>query len=463
MRTKPSFRTGLEQVVLVGGLAVATLLPAAPPAAACSCVFDADANHACFAFADSDAIFLGRVSEIEEIWRPEGEGRRSDEPAWPERRVRFVIEEVFRGVDGTEVEVTTGMGGGDCGYGFEVGESYLVYAYGAASGRPATGICTRTAPASAAASDLAYLRARAAGEPVPGLVGRVVRVELPSPEDYPERRGIAGVRIAVAGPGGEDHRAVTDADGRFEVAGRLEGEYLLSARLDDGRELAEKRAEVPPRGCTSAVWELSDLGSVAGRLELAADAPDPNVELMPVGADPEELSLTMRARDDGGFEGGFEISDVPPGEYVLAFNVVGPSRRSHYPPAWFAGSGIEPASEIEGAKPIEVAPGSRIDLGEVLPPPLLDPVPLRGVVVHPDRSPAPSAMVRARLLPEGSKWEEATSEGERGFEIEVLDGLGFELCGVGLLAGQPIYGSLEVQGGVEGPVELVLDSATPCR
>jgi hypothetical protein len=62
--------------------------------------------------------------------------------------VRFRVESVWKGKAFQEVTIFTGQGGGDCGYRFEVGESYLVYAYGS-NENLSTNICQRTAPRSA--------------------------------------------------------------------------------------------------------------------------------------------------------------------------------------------------------------------------------------------------------------------------------------------------------------------------
>lgn len=56
------------------------------------------------------------------------------------------------------VELVTGGGGGDCGYGFLLHQEYLVYAGASDFLRPlTTSICTRTRPISAAAEDLASI------------------------------------------------------------------------------------------------------------------------------------------------------------------------------------------------------------------------------------------------------------------------------------------------------------------
>ena len=81
----------------------------------------------------SQAVFVGKVLQV----KPEGFGVS----------VRFRVENVWKGKLFREVTIFTGQGGGDCGYRFEVGESYLVYASGS-NEILNTNICQRTAPQS---------------------------------------------------------------------------------------------------------------------------------------------------------------------------------------------------------------------------------------------------------------------------------------------------------------------------
>jgi hypothetical protein len=71
--------------------------------------------------------------------------------------VRFKIEEFWKGALSKEVTIFTGQGGGDCGYKFEVGQRYLVYAYKYNDRELGTNICQRTAGLIEAAEDLKVL------------------------------------------------------------------------------------------------------------------------------------------------------------------------------------------------------------------------------------------------------------------------------------------------------------------
>jgi hypothetical protein len=90
------------------------------------------------AFAESDAVFAGRCISAKLL--PE---RDKD---FPFERCQFIFE-VTRTWKGTaekkQITVETGVGGGDCGYQFTIGASYILYC-NEAEGILHTGICTRT-------------------------------------------------------------------------------------------------------------------------------------------------------------------------------------------------------------------------------------------------------------------------------------------------------------------------------
>ncbi|MBW9234790.1 hypothetical protein JQK62_21625, partial [Leptospira santarosai] len=73
----------------------------------------------------------------------------------------FEVAETWKGVSESQVFIITGSGGGDCGYEFQVGQDYLVYAtestmYGNQA-ELVTIICDRTTELGSAQEDLAVL------------------------------------------------------------------------------------------------------------------------------------------------------------------------------------------------------------------------------------------------------------------------------------------------------------------
>ena len=125
----------LLAVVLVG---TATFLP--HTAHACTCAAGIAPEEA---YENAEAVFVGRVVDIDDS--------REFVSAWddrPHRRVDLLVTERWKGARQNLVTVATGMGDGDCGYGFEREKEYLVYAGGGASYGTdlSTGICNRTMP-----------------------------------------------------------------------------------------------------------------------------------------------------------------------------------------------------------------------------------------------------------------------------------------------------------------------------
>ena len=91
----------------------------------------------------SDAVFSGKAASIAQ----DGYGYI----------VTFEAERAWKGVDAPVVKVRTAQDSAACGYAFTTGEKYLVYAYKGDDGSLSTGLCSRTAPLSDAASDVAAI------------------------------------------------------------------------------------------------------------------------------------------------------------------------------------------------------------------------------------------------------------------------------------------------------------------
>lgn len=152
--SRPFGIPALALAVLTGAL----LLALPQPAAACSCVPPPPPAEA---LEGADAVFSGTVVSVDNSFRDSDYGRI------PQRRVAVELDRVWKGCEAVEgeerprrVELVTGSGGGDCGYDFQEGERYLVYAHEGSDGTLTTGICSRTANLENATDDLAAL-----GEP----------------------------------------------------------------------------------------------------------------------------------------------------------------------------------------------------------------------------------------------------------------------------------------------------------
>lgn len=162
--------------LLVG--VVASTVPA--PARACSCAHDAPVRlPAHRAFARSDAVFEGRVVDVE--YGPEGD-----------RRATLDVVQQWKGVDHERVVVTTSERM-RCGIPFAVGTSWLVYARRIGD-ELTTGSCWRTRPVEEAQEDLAALGAGV----VPVDITDADEVEEPAPARAPAHGGCASCAVGAS-------------------------------------------------------------------------------------------------------------------------------------------------------------------------------------------------------------------------------------------------------------------------
>jgi hypothetical protein len=429
------------------GLALALL---GRPVAACSCVYVPDQDHACVSYPHTSSVFSGRVASVSVV-------RSNDE--WQPRRRVFHLEilEGFSGVDGTAVDVATGMGGGDCGFDFETGQSYLVYAHRLEDGSLSTSICSRTRSLDQAAADLDHARRIASGKPQVRLFGKVEHVQRTGMDSVPTWEGLQGIQIIAEGPGGESFAAVTDEDGRFEIRDRLSGPFAVRAVLSEGSPpAASQEVVVPAGGCAGAVLQVSVLGRLQGRV-VEADGKSPQslrLSLIPVRGKPENASAgDIYIREDGTFE----AREVPPGDYLLAVNPNGPSLYGPpYPPTFYPA-----ASTPEGALPITVRPSETVELRDLQLPPRLVERTVSGQVRRYDGQPATGASgVRIRVI--GPDGRESVSNGtdESGrFTLQGYEGYRYGIAAERRFRSWATCSArVEVEIGSENePIDLVLD------
>lgn len=118
---------------------------------ACSCTYPASPA---FELASADAVFSGTVTSIA---APTVVQSGAD----PEK-VHFNVSKVWKGNISETVDVVTAISSASCGYAFETGNNYIVYAYKDsftehAYGELTTQLCTRTKLLSEAQEDLSEL------------------------------------------------------------------------------------------------------------------------------------------------------------------------------------------------------------------------------------------------------------------------------------------------------------------
>ena len=160
---------------LAAALALVALQPAA--ASACSCMQQTPEE----AGQNATAIFEGRVTRIED---PQGEPK-----------VVFQVVRSFKGPSHESLDIRTGNSSAACGYAFEEGKSYLVYANDA-DGVLSTSLCSRTQPIEHATDDLAVLGLGVTPfDPGPGSDQQAPTGPVPAAE--PTKAGCASCTIGA--------------------------------------------------------------------------------------------------------------------------------------------------------------------------------------------------------------------------------------------------------------------------
>ena len=340
----------MRPVVLLLGIVIVVLL-ASPRANACTC---AGNSPPCDSFGTASAVFSGTVISERVSEQPKQTDRNEVEIDWAPRAVKFSIEQAYSGVTGTEVEVFTGRGGGDCGYSFRSGQRYLVYAY-RYKDKLTTGICTRTRLFTQATEDLAFLGTLSSARPGVTIYGGIslgdARKDEPLSPD---------ILITIEGES-QRKEIRPDAEGRYRVSGLPPGKYKVTLQLPDALTTYRNEEEitVTDRGCATVGWYVTDNGRVNGRVVNADGEPVASilVGLVDPGGNPKENQVKLDRTDA---EGNFKFSAVPRGRYLIAVNHTrfpepGDPTRS-YPPSFYPG-----VIDKEQAQAITVGVGEKLN------------------------------------------------------------------------------------------------------
>ncbi len=121
----------------------------------CSCFEEEELEHALQA---SEAVFIGTVVGSAEVLEAVSlsEGLDEEPVMAPRRVVRIRLLGMWKGTEEEIVEIRTGLSTADCGFPFETGQTYLVFATDD-EGSLTTGSCSRTALIEHAMDDLLIL------------------------------------------------------------------------------------------------------------------------------------------------------------------------------------------------------------------------------------------------------------------------------------------------------------------
>ena len=309
-------------------LAAIILIPLMPSMAdACSCL---SSNARCNqTWKSGEVIFRGTVISKAHAGTPSPPGIF---PVSDRLAFRFSVAESFRGPasPGEEIVIYTGNGGGDCGYPFAMGTSYLVYA-SPFKGELTTGICTPTNPEVMVGAVIRQLRALQGGQRVDDLFGTIgTAPKGVSYDDLVETTPLADIRVRVMGSRGRERSTTTDEEGVYSFQLLPADTYRVEVDLPAGmstwqRDRGEKTTvQIGTEGLSGcrtdlfarpdgriSGWVVDDTGTgLAGFITIKP-------------ADPNEAEAASRRGGLPGYtteDGSFTLSILPPGRYRLLFH-----------------------------------------------------------------------------------------------------------------------------------------------
>jgi hypothetical protein len=433
---------------------LAACLLGAGRALGCTCFTEA---QPCHEYGRASAVFVGTVTGVVT------HSRERDTDLYRTPRVfRFSVEQSYLGVVGHEVEVATGMGGGDCGYDFRPGEKYLVYANRSKDGaRLTTSICMRTRPYHTASDDLQFLNGLAASPPGVQLTGYVRRTRRGSNEQV----GVPSVALVLTGEG-RTQELLTDEQGHYRLAGLRPGAYKIELRAPPGftTHRPARELKIVDRGCAREDFVLADDGRVSGRVTDADGRPVPKIllNLLPDVEAGKEFPNLLYAEADG--EGRFEFKAVPPGSYVLGVRLGRGARalagnpNSEFPRTYYPG-----VAEASAATPVILGEGERVAGRDLRLPPRLVPRLIRGRAIFADGRPAAGATVLCHNLTYGSDCESHAQVGPQGaFTLRAYEGFEYLVRAfVNLEGGRQMHAEWAELPAGDGAAEFVLRLSEP--
>ena len=355
------------------------------PASACNCI---QSGPACQTFWKTDAVFDATVDSITPTSRTEILGERSVTIAG--FLVQLSVRQSWKGAAPGPLTVTTNAGDASCGFHFEVGRRYLVFARQNPDGGPLdVSLCSLTR-AFDGTDDTARFLASLSEPPQGGRVfGAVTATYRRFSGNGDERMPIdALVRLS----GGGKELTARSSEGHYEFGDLADGPYRLDLQVPAGYDVwlpSRTITIVNARACVEENFSLAPGGSISGRLVDRDGRPLPRIRVQATDAhaQPDEDGFsTVNAESD--HDGYFTIKPLPPGTYVVGINLDDlPSTYDPYERTLY------PANDAAHEFALELGQGADLGVWQVPPPPRV--VTVQALVTWPDGSPAEGLYVVA--------------------------------------------------------------------
>ena len=317
----------------------------------------------CAQYWRSDVVFVGQLRAITPPPDP------TDRNTWPLATLHFIVEQPFRGITTTTVDVQT-PSGTSCDVPFVKGKRYLIYAdRDSESKQLYTGMCMGGGEVEDAVDDLNYIRSLAQQGVAESIEGRVVRGKYTP---------VSGVKIEVRNEN-KTIEAAADERGDFSIPVAGPGTYsvkvlvpssvaVMATRDDlldkfdttDALTTIEYKVELKKNQCDYRQFDtfpidLHATAVVSGNVLTATGRPvDKGYVYLQRASDPDRSDFVKIEAD-----GSFKFENVPVGEFHLVLNPRNEAPGENDPP--YARTFYPNATDVSGATKIVVTEGAKLE------------------------------------------------------------------------------------------------------
>jgi hypothetical protein len=389
------------------------------PAEGCSC---AGVGPPCQAFWSAEAVFDATVLKIEKNEQRAFVSTDGGPPVpalFNDLVVTLEVHRPWKGPAGDRIQVLTNDNSGSCGYPFEPGVRYLVFAHRSrADGRWEVSLCGATVRYDGTGDTAAFLASLEKPPPGGRLLGtvRLVQTRLDgSSGPHP----LMDVPVRLIGAGGM--RTTTARGGRYEFTGLPPGHYDIEPVPPQRYRALPSRAEiVNGHACAQADLRIRPAVGITGRAVGASGAGIPGLEIRVAGErfleQPGSVP-TVSARTDE--LGDFAFDGLAPGRYILGVNLGGIPNRLHAFPSIIYPGALDPPHVFE------LSLGEARDIGHWELPSSPAEIPIMGWVTWANGTPAARVRVHVSDVTDNGPprlLDAATTGPDGGFSVNGREG-----------------------------------------
>lgn len=341
----------------------------------------------------------------------------------PEQRVYLRVLEPFRGTSEPEVEVVTDFS--SCGFHFDQGTSYLVYAHrDEETGKLTTGACSGTTRVDSNPAELQYLRGLITGTTKGEVFGFVTLHPTDMVVPFRANKPIAGAPVILKS-GDRTWKTSTNDNGEYSFLGLEADRYEISVDLPNAPVTQTIRNfELTGQTCSRQNFLGTPVGKISGRLLDSEGVPIKGLLIdlvaLPPIPQPEPI-FWPQSKDDGRFE----YPRLEAGEYILGVNLKEPvNKRSWYGNRVpYAASYYPGVTDHDRAQVLKLEPGQNLEGIEFRLPPNPAAVTFRGkVMARRSRERTLIALIDPEFPKEKSQVDAVVVAADGSFELTGVEG-----------------------------------------